>query len=89
MRKKVAAGLRPTYNAATVAAAELALDEFAAQWDATYPAISQIWRRNWERIIPFFAFPAEIRKVIYYVVVSILPGGATPKRACLPSADFL
>lgn len=65
LRKKVAAGLRPIYNAATVAAAELALDEFAAQWDATYPAISQVWRRNWERIIPFFAFPAEIRKVIY------------------------
>jgi hypothetical protein len=29
------------------------------------PSIGQSWRRNWERIIPFFAYPAEIRKVIY------------------------
>ena len=40
-------------------------DEFARKWDETYPMVSQIWRRNWERIIPFFAYPGEIRKVIY------------------------
>jgi putative transposase len=40
-------------------------DTFARKWDATYPMVSQIWRRNWERIIPFFAYPGEIRKVIY------------------------
>ena len=34
-------------------------------WDRSHPTISQIWRRNWERVIPFFAFPADIRKVIY------------------------
>jgi putative transposase len=43
----------------------MALDEFAAKWDKSHQAISQIWRRNWLRIIPFFQFPAEIRKVIY------------------------
>ncbi len=36
-----------------------------AKWDGTHPTISQIWRRNWERVIPFFAYPAEIRKVMY------------------------
>jgi putative transposase len=64
-RKEVASDLRPIYTAPTASAAELALDQFAAKWDATHPSISQIWRRNWERVTPFFAFPAEIRKVIY------------------------
>ena len=45
--------------------AELRLDEFAAKWDGAYPTISQMWRRNWEHLTPFFAYPADIRKVIY------------------------
>jgi putative transposase len=64
-RKQVASALRPIYAAPTREAAELALEEFARQWDATHPTISQVWRRNWERVTPFFAFPAEVRKVIY------------------------
>jgi len=43
----------------------MALNEFAVKWDKNCPTISEIWRRNWTRITPFFAFPAEIRKVIY------------------------
>lgn len=64
-RREVAADLRPIYTAPTSDAAAQALDDFAAKWDSTHPTISQVWRRNWERVIPFFAFPAEIRKVIY------------------------
>jgi len=64
-RRMVASELRPIYTAPTRESAELALEEFAAKWDQTHPTISQVWRRNWERITPFFAFPAEIRKVIY------------------------
>jgi putative transposase len=64
-RRQVAAALRPIYTAPTREAAELALNEFAAQWDHSHPTISQVWRRNWERVTPFFAFPSEIRKVIY------------------------
>lgn len=64
-RREVAADLRPIYTAATAKGAQLALEEFAAKWDASHPTISQVWRRNWERVTPFFAFPAEIRKVIY------------------------
>jgi hypothetical protein len=45
--------------------AEQRLDEFAAKWDGAYPTISQMWRRNWEHLTPFFAYPADIRKVIY------------------------
>ncbi len=64
-RKKVACELRPIYTAPTAEEAARRLDEFAACWDATHPTISQVWRRNWERITPFFAFPAEIRRVVY------------------------
>lgn len=64
-RRKVAADLRPIYAAPTADEADRRLDEFAAKWDATHPTISQVWRRNWERITPFFAFPADIRRVIY------------------------
>ena len=64
-RRAVAADLRRIYTSATVAEAEAALEGFASVWDATHPTIAQIWRRNWERVIPFFAFPADIRKVIY------------------------
>jgi putative transposase len=64
-RKKVAADLRQIYTATTAGEAEIRLQEFSLKWDPTHPTISQIWRRNWERVIPFFAFPDAIRKVIY------------------------
>lgn len=64
-RKQVAGDLRLIYQAGTVTEAEMQRDEFARKWDATCPMVSQIWRRNWDRIIPFFAYPGEIRKVIY------------------------
>ena len=64
-RKEVATDLRKIYRAGTEAEAELRLREFELKWDATYPMVSQIWRRNWENIRPFFAHPEEIRKAIY------------------------
>jgi hypothetical protein len=64
-RKTVAADLKPIYQASTVEEAEQRLGEFAAKWDGAYPTISQMWRRNWEHLTPFFAYPADIRKVIY------------------------
>jgi len=64
-RKEVAADLRAIYAAATVEEAELQLLAFEEKWDESLPSIAQSWRRNWERIIPFFDYPPEIRKVIY------------------------
>jgi putative transposase len=64
-RKVVAADLKPIYRAATSEDAWLQLEAFAEKWDGRYPGISQIWRRNWDQVTPFFAYPAEIRKVIY------------------------
>jgi len=64
-RKEVAADLKLIYRAATEAEAETRLDEFALKWDAKFPMISKSWRSNWVRVIPLFAHPPEIRKVIY------------------------
>lgn len=65
LRKDVAADLRAIYTAATSDEAERQLDAFDETWGEAYPSIVQSWRRNWARIIPFFDYPPEIRKVIY------------------------
>jgi putative transposase len=65
MRKQIAADLKQIYQSATVNEAEQKLAEFEAQWNEAYPPIAQIWRRNWDRIIPFFDYPPEIRRIIY------------------------
>jgi putative transposase len=64
-RKEVAVDLKTIYTSATAAAAEQRLDEFGLKWDAKFPTIAKSWRSNWTRVIPFFAHPPEIRKVIY------------------------
>ncbi len=65
LRKVVAADLKRIYQSATAEQAEIRLTEFEQKWDAAYPTIGQSWRRNWARIVPFFDYPPEIRKVIY------------------------
>lgn len=64
-RKAVAADLRLIYTAVSEAAAVTALEAFAATWGARFPTIVSSWRGNWERVIPFLAFPHDIRRVIY------------------------
>jgi putative transposase len=65
LRKVVAADLKRIYQSATVEEAEIRLTEFEQKWDEAYPTIGQSWRRNWARIVPFFDYPPEIRRVIY------------------------
>jgi transposase-like protein len=65
-RKKLAAALRPIYTAVSAEAAALALDDFAAgPWGQQHPTIVQSWQRAWPHVIPFFAFPPAVRRVIY------------------------
>jgi putative transposase len=64
-RKVVAKDLRAIYSAATVELAWSALESFSEKWDAKFPTIGRSWRDRWEQVIPFFAYPPEIRKVIY------------------------
>ena len=65
-RKQVVAALKPIYQAPTADAARLALDAFeAGPWGQKYAAIAPLWRRQWDQVIPFFAFPPEVRRIIY------------------------
>ena len=64
-RKKVAADLKAIYRAPTERQAEQELTEFMARWGDKYQAIGRLWKDNWERIVPFFDFPPEVRRVIY------------------------
>jgi len=65
-RKAVAAALKEVYRARDAEAGRAALDAFDdGPWGRKYPAIAQAWRRHWAEVIPFFAFPAEVRRIIY------------------------
>lgn len=64
-RKQVASDLKPIYRAATAEHAAAELESFINRWGSKYQAIGKLWREQWARVIPFFAFPSEIRKVIY------------------------
>lgn len=65
-RRPLAAALRPIYTAVSAEAAERALDDFeASHWGQKYPTVTASWRRAWDRVIPFFAFPPAVRRVIY------------------------
>ncbi len=65
-RKPLAAALRPIYRAATAEEAHRQLEDFAAgPWGQKFPMITESWKRNWEHVIPFFAFPDFVRKIIY------------------------
>jgi len=65
-RRAVAAALKEVYRAKDADAGAAALDGFAASgWGLKYPAIAMAWRRHWPAVIPFFAFPADVRRLIY------------------------
>jgi putative transposase len=64
-RKAMARDMRPIYTAATVEAAEAAMEHFATEWESTAPGAVIAWRNAWEDFTPFLAFTPEIRKVIY------------------------
>jgi putative transposase len=64
-RKAVVAALRPIYAAETEEAAERALAVFEERWRSKYPAIAKQWRARWTEVVPFLAYPAEIRRTLY------------------------
>jgi len=65
-RKALAAAIKPIYTAPTAEAAEAELDAFeAGPWGERFPTVVAAWRRAWTRVVPFFAFPPDVRRVIY------------------------
>jgi len=65
-RKLLAAAIKPIYTAASAEAAQAELDAFEqGPWGHKFPTVVAAWRRAWDRVIPFFAFPPAVRRVIY------------------------
>jgi putative transposase len=64
-KRAVAADLKRIYTAVDRDHAERELEAFAEKWDAKYPMISASWIENWERIVPFLAFPPDLRRAVY------------------------
>jgi putative transposase len=65
-RKAVAAALKEVYRAVDATAGEAALAAFEeGAWGQKYPAIGPSWRRAWGEVVPFHAFPAEVRRLLY------------------------
>src|SRR5271168_2175366 len=91
-RKVLAGVLKTIYRAKDADAARAALEAFdASQWGQKYPAIAQSWRRNWERVIPFFAFPEAVRRIIYTTnaieALNAKLRRAVPTRGHFPTDD--
>jgi putative transposase len=65
-RKALAAAIKPVYTAASAEAAQAELDAFeSGPWGQKFPTVVTSWRRAWTNVIPFFAFPPQVRRVIY------------------------
>jgi len=65
-RKPLAAAIKPIYTAPSAEAALAELDGFEqGPWGVKFPTVVGAWRRVWDKVIPFFAFPPEVRRVIY------------------------
>jgi putative transposase len=64
-RKSVAADLKAIYRAASERQAGKELEELLGKWGGKYQAIGKLWKENWDRVTPFFDFPAEVRRMIY------------------------
>jgi putative transposase len=64
-REQVARDLKPIYTAKDADQAQAELETFDEKWGARFPVITQAWLNAWEHVIPFLAFPAEVRRVIY------------------------
>lgn len=64
-KREIVADLKLIYEANTIEEAEQALSDFSEKWDDKYPNISRSWQDKWEHVSVFFAYPPEIRKVIY------------------------
>ena len=64
-RRALVSSLKPIYTAPSADAAELALAQFEADWGHRYGAIVELWRRHWDRFVPFLDFDPAIRKIIY------------------------
>jgi putative transposase len=97
-RKALATALKPIYTAPSAEAAAAALDAFErSAWGQKFPTVVAAWRRAWDRVIPFFAFPPAVRRVIYttdeidkgVALDTIVPARVTAGRSAAPRLQVL
>jgi putative transposase len=85
-RRAVAAALKEIQRAPHAEAGRAALEDFAeGSWDRKYSAIAVSWRRHWAEVVPFYAFPSEVRRLVYTtdeIDKAFLPGSACTARGC-------
>ncbi|MBV9047938.1 MAG: IS256 family transposase [Solirubrobacterales bacterium] len=74
-REQVARDLKPIYTAADADAAQAELERFDEKWGKRFPVITQAWLNAWDYVIPFLAFPEEVRRVIYTTDESVKSRG--------------
>jgi putative transposase len=86
-RRNVVASLRDIYGADTEAAAAQALDAFEKRWAAKYPPIVRLWRARWAEIVPFLAYPKEVRRILY-TTNAIESLNAQLRRVLRPKGSF-
>jgi transposase-like protein len=87
-RKLMAAALRPIYTAPRADAGAAALDAFErSAWGAKFPTVVAAWRRAWTHVIPFFAFPPEVRRLIY-TTNALESVHARPRRSSRRAGTF-
>lgn len=64
-RKAFCEDLKDIYAATNLQAAEMALDNFEDRWVGKYKYAVESWRTNWANLTSYFAFPAQIRRMMY------------------------
>ena len=89
--KEVAGDLKRVYQSATEEEALRELDQVEEKWRIKYPLITRYWRQNWDNLNTFFAYPPEIRKVIYTTnaieYLNSVIGKVIKKRKLFPHDD--
>jgi putative transposase len=86
-RKAVTEDLRHIYSADTAEAAEAALEVVRERWNAKYPSIHKLWRTRWNEVIPFLAYPKEIRRILY-TTNAVESLNSQLRRALRPKGSF-
>jgi putative transposase len=88
-RKALAAAIKPIYTAPSAEAAASELDAFEqGAWGRKFPTVVAAWRRAWDRVIPFFAFPPAVRRVIYTTnAIESINARIIKSRGHFPSDD--
>jgi len=85
--------LKTIYRSSTAEEARENLEVFSEKWDKTHPTVSTSWQNNWERLTPFFGYPAGIRRAIYTTMaiesLNISLRKVTKTRGSFPNDDAI